>query len=45
MAAENNISHVAKLPMDSEIAELVDMGKAEDIDVSALDEIFNSIME
>lgn len=45
VAAENNISHVAKLPMDSEIAELVDMGKAEDIDVSALDEIFNSIME
>ncbi|MDO5340230.1 MAG: Mrp/NBP35 family ATP-binding protein [Eubacteriales bacterium] len=44
VAAANDIKTVAKLPMDAKVAELVDSGKAEELDVSALDEIFNAIM-
>ena len=44
VAAANDIKTVAKLPMDAKVAELVDSGKAEELDVTALDEIFNAIM-
>jgi len=44
VAADNDIKVVAKLPMDAKVAELVDSGKAEELDVSALDEIFNAVM-
>lgn len=44
VAAANDIKTVAKLPMDAKVAELVDSGKAEELDVSALDGIFDAIM-
>ena len=44
VAAANDIKTVAKLPMDAKVAELVDSGKAEELDVTALDEIFNAII-
>jgi len=44
IAAKSGIEHVAKLPMDANVANLVDSGKAEALDVSALEEIFNSIV-
>ena len=44
VATANDIKTVAKLPMDAKVAELVDSGKAEELDVTALDEIFNAIM-
>ena len=43
VAADMNINNVAKLPMDAHVAELVDAGKAEELDVSALDNIFKAI--
>lgn len=44
VAAANDIKTVAKLPMDAKVAGLVDSGKAEELDVSALDGIFDVIM-
>ena len=44
VAAANDIKTVAKLPMDAKVAGLVDSGKAEELDVSALDGIFDAIM-
>ena len=44
VAAANDIKNVAKLPMDAKVAGLVDSGKAEELDVSALDGIFDAIM-
>ena len=44
MAVANDIKTVAKLPMDAKVAGLVDSGKAEELDVSALDGIFDAIM-
>ena len=44
VAAANDIKTVAKLPMDAKVAGLVDSGKAEERDVSALDVIFDAIM-
>ena len=40
----HDIKTVAKLPMDAKVAGLVDSGKAEELDVSALDGIFDAIM-
>lgn len=42
-AADNGIDTIAKLPMDPETAAKVDAGKAEDLDVEALNDIFNRI--
>ena len=42
-AADNGIDTIAKLPMDPETAAKVDAGKAEELDVEALNEIFNRI--
>jgi Mrp family chromosome partitioning ATPase len=42
-AADNGIDTIAKLPMDSETAAKVDAGKAEELDVEALNDIFNRI--
>ena len=44
VAAANDIKTVAKLPMDAKVAGLVDSGKAEELDVYALDGIFDAIM-
>lgn len=44
VAAANDIKTVAKLPMDANVAALVDSGKAEELDVSVLDGIFDAIM-
>ena len=44
VGAANVIRTVAKLPMDAKVAGLVDSGKAEELDVSALDGIFDAIM-
>lgn len=42
-AADNGIDTIAKLPMDPETAAKVDAGKAEELDVEALNDIFNRI--
>lgn len=42
-AADNGIDTIAKLPMDPETAAKVDAGKAEELDVEALNAIFNRI--
>lgn len=42
-AADNGIDTIAKLPMDHETAAKVDAGKAEELDVEALNDIFNRI--
>ena len=42
-AADNGIDTIAKLPMDHETASKVDAGKAEELDVEALNDIFNRI--
>lgn len=42
-AADNGIDIIAKLPMDPETAAKVDAGKAEELDVEALNDIFNRI--
>lgn len=43
IAAQHDIKAVAKLPINSEAASKVDGGFAEDLDVSALDNIFEAI--
>ena len=43
IAADNGIDTIAKLPMDPETAAKVDAGKAEELDVEALNDIFNRI--
>ena len=43
IAAEHDIKAVAKLPINPEAASKVDGGFAEDLDVSALDNIFEAI--
>lgn len=43
IAARLGISNVAKMPMDPSVAAKVDAGKAEELDVSELDNIFSSI--
>jgi Mrp family chromosome partitioning ATPase len=40
-----NINKVAKLPIKPEVAALIDSGKAEEIDVTALDGIFEAIKQ
>ena len=42
-AADNGIDTIAKLPMDPETAAKVDAGKAEELDVEALNDIFKRI--
>ena len=42
-APDNGIDTIAKLPMDPETAAKVDAGKAEELDVEALNDIFNRI--
>lgn len=42
-AADNGIDTIAKLPMDPETAAKVDAGKAEELNVEALNDIFNRI--
>lgn len=42
-AVDNGIDTIAKLPMDPETAAKVDAGKAEELDVEALNDIFNRI--
>lgn len=42
-AADNGIDTIARLPMDPETAAKVDAGKAEELDVEALNDIFNRI--
>ena len=42
-AADNGIDTIAKLPIDPETAAKVDAGKAEELDVEALNDIFNRI--
>lgn len=42
-AADNGIDTIAKLPIDPETAAKVDAGKAEELDVEALNDIFNMI--
>lgn len=42
-AADNGIDTIAKLPMDPETAAKVDAGKAEELDVEVLNDIFNRI--
>lgn len=42
-AADNGIDTIAKLPMDPETSAKVDAGKAEELDVEALNDIFNRI--
>ena len=42
-AADNGIDTIAKLPMDPETAAKVDAGKAEEVDVEALHDIFHRI--
>ena len=42
-AADNGIDTIAKLPMDPETAAKVDASKAEELDVEALNDIFNRI--
>lgn len=42
-AADNGIDTIAKIPMDPETAAKVDAGKAEELDVEALNDIFNRI--
>lgn len=44
-AADNGIDTIAKLPMDPETAAKVDAGKAEELDVEALNDIFNRIKD
>ena len=43
IAAQHDIKAVAKLPINPEAASKVDGGFAEDLDVSALDNIFEAI--
>ena len=43
IAEENGIETIAKLPIDPETASKVDAGKAEELDVEALNEIFERI--
>lgn len=43
IAEKNGIAYVAKMPIDPEVAAKVDSGKAEELDVSALDGIFEAI--
>ncbi len=43
IAKENGIETIAKLPIDPETASKVDAGKAEELDVEALNEIFERI--
>ncbi|SDN20363.1 Mrp/NBP35 family ATP-binding protein [Lachnospira pectinoschiza] len=45
IAKDLDIKTVAKLPIKPEVAAMVDSGRAEDIDVSALDDIFEAIKE
>lgn len=42
-AVDNGIDTIAKLPIDPETAAKVDAGKAEELDVEALNDIFNRI--
>lgn len=43
IAKKNGIENVAKLPIDTNVASLVDSGKAEELDVTALEAIFAAI--
>ena len=43
VAAEYGIANIAKLPIDPDAARTVDMGKAEELDVSGLDGLFKVI--
>lgn len=45
IAKNLNINTVAKLPIKPEVAALIDSGKAEEIDVTALDGIFEAIKQ
>lgn len=45
IAKDLDIKTVAKLPIKPEVAAMVDNGRAEDIDVSALNDIFEAIKE
>ncbi|MBQ2472682.1 MAG: Mrp/NBP35 family ATP-binding protein [Lachnospira sp.] len=45
IAKDLDIKTVAKLPIKPEVAAMVDSGRAEDIDVSALNDIFEAIKE
>ncbi|SEF95166.1 Mrp/NBP35 family ATP-binding protein [Lachnospira multipara] len=45
IAKDLDIRTVAKLPIKPEVAAMVDSGRAEDIDVSALNDIFEAIKE
>lgn len=45
VAADCSIENIAKLPIDSQVAAKVDGGLAEDIDVSALDNMLKCVME
>ena len=45
IAAENGIKNIAKLPMDAEVAHMVDSGCADNLETEALDIMYQAIAE